>query len=138
MKKIHLTKTDWNITAVYSFREDGVCISVQLPDDIPADKVRGFYSVAGIGLSKLVMLQMEDRTIKIEEQLDLSFDYAWQKYNYKQGKLKAKEAWEKLSESNKIKALNGMEPYARQLYGTTTAKLYFERYCKYKKWEDFL
>jgi hypothetical protein len=136
MKTIHVTKTDWNITATYTYREDGVCLEFKLPEDIAAKKVKPFITIALMPFASVVILPITDKTIKVEEELNLSFEYAWAKYNYKNGKIRAKEAWAKLKDSEKILALKYMPVYERALMGTSTAKLYFERYCKFKKWED--
>jgi hypothetical protein len=138
MKKIHLTKTDWNTTATYTFREDGVCVACELPEDVPAKYTKAFFQVATMSLPSVAVLPAKEKFIKVEEQIDLSFENAWAKYNYKQGKVKAKEAWAKLKDEDKIKALKFIPAYDRSLMGTGTAKLYFERYCKYKRWEDAL
>jgi hypothetical protein len=137
MKTILLTKKDWNLTAKYTYREDGYCIKVELPDDIPEDKIRPFYDAAKLNEKMIYALMIKDNNIHVEEKLDLSFEYLWKLYNYKNGKKNAEEQWNKLKDPDKLKCLRSIPKYNTKLFGTGTAKVYLERYIKNKRWEDF-
>lgn len=75
-------------------------------------------------------------TGKLTEVTDLSFDNFWKLYAYKEGKIKAREQWEKLKDADKVAALTGIEGYRSRCKQNNVAMQYAERYIKNRRWED--
>jgi len=73
---------------------------------------------------------------KIEEDVDITFDSFWKKYNYKVGKVKAQEAWRKLDDGSKFRAVCYIPKYIYDTKLKGHERLYPERYLKYRRFED--
>lgn len=73
-----------------------------------------------------------------EVQQDLSFEAFWNRYAYKVGnKKRAERLWNKLSEANKIKALNYLSYYDGFLLNNPSInKLYPETYLNQERWNN--
>ncbi len=67
---------------------------------------------------------------------DLSFDTFWKLYNYKMGKINAQKQWKKLTELEKLNAIKSIKAYDGFLKRKQIAKVYPERYLKYKRFDD--
>ncbi|MCO5253609.1 MAG: hypothetical protein M9892_04490 [Bacteroidetes bacterium] len=123
--------------AIFTYREDGLLVSAVYPSDAPADILMGFIRCSKYKEQEL--LQMNDQQgLKVQIQnADLSFDNFWQLYAYKVGaKKKSEELWKKLSEDDRADAIKGIRKYDNYLRRTGIAKVYPERYIKYRRWED--
>lgn len=67
----------------------------------------------------------------------IDFETFWNTYNYKVGsKMRSKEIWDKLKDEDKIKAMRYIPTNDKFKKSTGQAKLYPERYIKYRVWES--
>lgn len=67
---------------------------------------------------------------------DLSFDNAWQLYNYKMSKKDAKQAFDKMSTSEKIDFFVSIPKYDNFLKKSKTAKAYMATYINGRYYEN--
>lgn len=87
----------------------------------------------GEDLHKLLIKRYDTCTVTLVMYV-ASFEEFWEAYRYKHDKLDAEAAYEKLSVTDKIAAIEGIEKYDRWLKHTGIAKKYAVRYLKKKEW----
>ena len=138
MLKLMLTKKDWGISATYTYNKDGVCVKVELPEKLEQTQAKGFFTVAQMNANEMKMRLKSENTCEVVDiPSDLSFEGFWNAYFYKVGsKGKAEGFWRKLSESDKISAINKIKEYDRYIVRTGVAKVYPERYLSQRRWEN--
>ncbi len=68
---------------------------------------------------------------------DISFEAFWEAYAHKTRKAETREDWKKLTDADKIKALEGIRRYNNHLrLNTWKTKVDPNRYLKKRRWED--
>jgi hypothetical protein len=73
----------------------------------------------------------------VEAALQISFEQFWKEYNHKVKKIRAKEAWDKLSEADQVKAFYGIAAYDKFLKkGGWRSKVDADRYLKERYFEN--
>lgn len=66
---------------------------------------------------------------------DLTFESFWKRYDYKVGhKKKAEKMWERMSDAERMKAIEWLKNYDTQLKFTGVAKMYPETYLLQKRY----
>ena len=87
----------------------------------------------------LTLLVHDSKTLTVQlVAADLSFDYFWETYDYKVGnKPRTKKLWDKLPESDKLKAIETIAPYRYYLATRPTMEqLYPETYLNQRRFES--
>jgi hypothetical protein len=80
--------------------------------------------------------RLNGKHAKIEEHVDITFENFWETYNYKRGKIKAKEVWNKLSDDAKFKAISYIHKYKYEMKLKGYDMLYPERYLSRRRFDD--
>ncbi len=123
--------------AVFTYREDGLLIACQYPEQANAETLNAFISQTIRTEQGLLELNGMHGLVVREKLADLSFDAFWNAYTYKVGaKAVAEKLWTKLSDEDKTAAIIAIKPYDRYIARTGVAKIYPERYIKYRRWEN--
>lgn len=77
------------------------------------------------------------KTSRVTEITDLSFDMFWERYGNKQARVNAQNAWKKLSKADKVKAVEGIQPYNYHLQiNTHLSKMLPASYLNGKRYLD--
>lgn len=66
----------------------------------------------------------------------VSFDQFWEAYDYKVGRKKAENVWEKMTEAQLAKAFTAIKPYNYHLATNPRAKLHPETYLRNERYND--
>lgn len=137
-KKYMLTSREFQGTVFFEYM-DGVLWSSGFSDDFSLD------SSARALLIKENFCVMEKNLNKLDSKIGynltqvpccIDFESFWHAYSYKVGsKMRTKELWNKLKDEEKIKAMRYIPTNEEFKKSTGQAKLYPERYIKYKVWE---
>ncbi|TWP23509.1 hypothetical protein ETU10_07235 [Apibacter muscae] len=137
-KKYMLSSLKFQGFAFFEY-EEGVLLSTSFSEDFSLTAqeralfIKENYCVLEKNLSKII--QKIGLTLT-EVPPAIDFNSFWNTYNYKVGsKIKAQEAWAKLKEEEKIKAIQYIPANEEFKKASGQAKLYPERYIKYKVWE---
>jgi len=80
--------------------------------------------------------RMKGKTGQIEEDIEITFDLFWDKYDHKHGKVKAREKWNKLDDNARYRAIQFIPRYTQQCNADRIAKLYPQGYLSQRRWED--
>ena len=113
---------------------DVLCFFEVTESEMTFEALQKALRFAGVKKEILANCKLHNLTI-IEIAEDLSFDAFWKKYDYKQGKVKAAQEWNKINETTKAAAIAGIAKYKKNI-PAGIAPVYAERYLKYRRWED--
>jgi hypothetical protein len=136
--KYQLTSREFKGSVFFEYL-DGVLWSSGFSDDFSLD------SSARAVLIKENFCVLEKNLNRIDSKIgynltevpcSIDFESFWTAYGYKVGsKMRAKQLWDKLKDEEKIKAMQYIPTNEEFKKSTGQAKLYPERYIKYKVWE---
>ncbi|MCS6821701.1 MAG: hypothetical protein NZ551_07515 [Microscillaceae bacterium] len=73
--------------------------------------------------------------VEIYEEFEISFEYFWEKYNYKVDKKRAEDKWKRLKPEEQRKAIAYIPVYLAELRKTGVAQMYAKTYLHNKVWE---
>lgn len=66
---------------------------------------------------------------------EISFEYFWEKYNYKVDRKRAEDKWKRLKPDEQRKAIEYLPRYFAELRKTGVAQMYAKTYLHNKIWE---
>lgn len=113
---------------------DVLCFFEVTDNEMNLEALQKALRFAGLKSEFMANCKAHNLTI-VEIAEDLSFEAFWKRYDYKQGKVKAAQEWNKINDATKAAALVGISKYKKSI-PNGVALLYPERYLKYRRWED--
>jgi hypothetical protein len=138
MKKYIVKDTNTGYCATFCYRDsDGLLIAATYPENADDNKLKAFMALTCRTFPELLERIGNYKSLKIAEDIDLSFESFWNKYTYKVGAKEAsKKLWGKLTDDEKYAAISKIKEYDKYIVRTGIAKVYPERYLKHRRWEN--
>jgi len=136
MKSYSIKSNKTQSTLVFKYNTNGVLCGFEiLENELTMEQTDGLLKSVFL-VEREFLNFCKDKKVEVTTLLeDLSFDRFWKAYDYKQGKVKAAQEWNKMNDTSKAAAIGGIRKYKKNL-PQGVALLYPERYLKYKRWED--
>jgi hypothetical protein len=136
MTKFQITSAKIGATLTFGFNSNGALCAFEITDaELTVDETMKVFGGVFFVQTEFLEYCKRHKVDVVEILPDISFDAFWKKYDYKQGKVKAAQEWQRLSQANQTAAMAGIAKYKRNI-PTGIAPVYAERYLKYKRWED--
>jgi hypothetical protein len=136
MNKYQIISHKLQATLLFGFNSNGVLNSFEIKDvELTLEKTQEV--LASVHYIEAAFLKYcSDKKIPVVKVVtDLSFEAFWKAYDYKQGKVKAAQEWNKLNDNLKAAAIDGIRKYKKNI-PQGVALVYAERYLKNRRWED--
>lgn len=135
--KVILTKNTFEGRIVLTYNHDGLLVGYLMEAEFNHKQLAFFLQMIPVDMIQLKTVLGVHGFDAVEEIAELTFDYFYEEYGYKTGKVKAQNAWNRLSKSDRMKALQYLPKYFDFLRKSGgIAKLYPATYLNQKRWED--
>lgn len=139
MKKFSLYSESLETEIVFKYGSNGILIGFEFQDtkEVTQEQLITFVNNLPWNMERL-KLYCDRKKIKLTEvQQDLSFDNFWNRYDYKESnKKKSRDTWERMSDTEKAKALAHIPVYNRFLTGKTIGRKYANTYLNQQPWNN--
>ena len=123
---------------IFGYNQHGVMVMYQVEAELKPEQLSHLVNNLPVyeeKLQEMVNASKKGAEARLVE-VDLSFDRFWNDYNHKVGnKGRAERLWSALSKHTKLRVLEHIPRYDRQLAVSKIAKCYPETYLNQERWE---
>lgn len=137
MKKYCVTSTNFTGEVYYTYNANGDLIAVEFVAIVePAVHAKLCQQLPPTEAALMKWREISKKMTITEVSPDLSFENFYKQYNYKVGKKEAENAWKRLSDAKKIKALAQIQVYDKWITTKHIPKAYPATYLNQERYED--
>jgi len=136
MKKYLITSKN-NISCQLCYNENGSLTAIIFEDSIEPTTDYFVWVAKVLFYEKNLSEVCKRAKFTFTEVIDFvpTFEYFWEKYDYKFDRKRAEDKWNKLKEADKIAAIRYIDTYKNELRRTGVAQMYAKTYLHNQVWK---